>query len=243
MKRHSLAVHPVLAPNPGKQLSIKTSRGVYLRLPVKTRLITEKDDLLKLLDECVAPHLAPGDLICVSEKILAITQGRIVLIRDIRPSHLARFLAKHVDNKRNTVNFRGFGHGTSMGMELFIQEAGYPRVLAAAAVSALTRPLGIKGLFYRICGKRAKSIDCPMSFTLMPYVNYAKLAPADSDGAARAIHERFGCDAIIVDANYRGVFSLGKSNGTSERFIREVFRDNPAGQSDERTPFIIVRKQ
>ena len=230
-------------PNRGKELAIPVQGVEYLRLPIRTPLITERDDLMALLRKHVLPHVRPGDVIFVSEKIVALTQGRIVLINDIRPTRFARFLARRVNNGRGTKNFRGFGHGTSMGMELFIQEAGYPRVFFAAAVSAITRPFGIKGMFYRICGKRAKSIDCPMSFTIHPYLHYAKLAPLEPDVVARTLAIESGNDVVIVDANYRGVFSLGRSNRRiAERFIRDVFRDNPAGQSDEMTPFFIVRR-
>lgn len=231
-------------PNEGKTLEITVGRDTYLRLPIKTPLITERDNLLATLEKYIAQYVQNGDIIFVSEKIVAITQNRFVRIRDIQPSRLARLLAGHVRNHVHTPNFRGFGHGTARGMELFIREAGYPRAIFAAVVSAVTRPLGIKGMFYRICGKRAKSIDCPMSFTLHPYLNYAKLAPLKPMSVARQIKEKFGNEAVIVDANYRGVFSLGKSDrAISERFIQDVFRDNPAGQSDEMTPFFIIRKK
>ena len=234
----------IFKPNPGKDLEISVRDEYYIRLPIKTHLISAEDNLSDLLEEYVVSHLLPDDLIFISEKIVSILQGRIIRIRDIKPSRLARFLAKQVDNKRGTVNFRGFGHGTSMGMELFIQEAGYPRVLFAAAVSVVTRPIGIKGMFYRICGKMAKSIDCPMSFTLMPYLHYAKLAPLNPMLVARQVKARLGHETVIVDANYRGVFSLGKSNKKiKERFIQQVLRDNPAGQSEEMTPFFIIRKK
>lgn len=233
-----------LKPNKGKELRIAVGDEWYLRLPIKTPLITEKDNLLNIMQHYVPQHLQAGDLIFVSEKIVALTQNRIILIRDIKASPLARFLAKRVRNGIHTANFKGFGHGTARGMELFIREAGYPRVLLAAAVSAITRPLGIKGLFYRISGKMAKSVDCPMSFTIYPYLHYAKLAPLNPDGVALQIKEAFGREVVIVDANYRGVFSLGKSSSSIlERFIQEVFRDNPSGQSDEMTPFFIVRKE
>jgi hypothetical protein len=215
----------------------------YLRIPIKTRLILTTDDIIGLLKEYVAEHVEPGDLLFISEKVLAITQNRIIAIRDIKPSPLARFLSKQVKDNRHTSNFRGFGHSTSMAMELFIQEAGYPRVLLGAAVSAITRPLGIKGLFYVICGKRAKSIDCPMSYTIWEYQKYAKRAPLEPSKVSRQIREALGTETVIVDANYRGVYSLGKSsNSITEKFIQEVFRDNPAGQSDEMTPFFLVRK-
>ena len=200
-------------------------------------------DIMPLLKEYVAPYLKPGDTIFVSEKALTITQGRIVDMGDIKPTWLARLLARNVGNYYGSSQFHGFGHGTSIAMQLFLEEAGYTRVIFAAAVSALTRPLGIRGLFYRICGKRAKSIDCPMSFLILEYAHSVKLAPDDPDGAARRIKEQLGHEAVILDANYRGAFSLGKSTRSiSESFIGELFLDNPLGQSDEMTPFAIVRK-
>jgi hypothetical protein len=233
----------IYSPNKGKELEISVGSTHYLRLPIKTRLIVTTDNIVDLLKEYVSEYIEPEDLLFISEKALAITQNRIVLIRDIKASKLARFLSRQVKDHRHTVNFRGFGHSTSMGMELFIQEAGYPRVLFAAAIAAITKPLGIKGLFYVICGKNAKSIDCPMSYTLWPYQKYAKRSPLYPSEVSKQIKKILGVDVVIVDANYRGVYSLGKSsNNVKEKFIQQVFRDNPAGQSDEMTPFFIIRK-
>ena len=233
-----------MAPNEGKKLAIAVGEESYLRLPIKTRLITERDTLLQLLDEYVRPHLAPDDLLFISEKIVCITQGRIVRTEDITTSWLARLLASKVRNGVGTPQFRGLGHGTAPAMQLLIEEAGVPRVLFATLVAAVTRPLGIKGAFYYLVGKQAKSIDCPMSWTLEPYKEYAKKAPAKPHEVARGIRERLGAETIIVDANYRGAFSLGKSSHSiSERFVRAVLADNPAGQDSEMTPFIIIRKE
>ncbi len=230
-------------PNTGKTLDVVALGVRYLRLPIKTRLIEAGDDLMALLAEYAAPHLLPGDLLFVSEKVVCITQRRMVLTKDVITSPLARLLSKRVRNHVGTPQFRGLGHGTAPAMQLLIEEAGVLRVLFAAAVAALTRPLGIKGAFYYLVGKQAKSIDCPMSWTLAPYTEYAKKAPRDPDGVARRIRERFGAETVIVDANYRGAFSLGKSTGAiSEKFIREVLRDNPAGQDSEMTPFFLIRK-
>lgn len=44
-------------------------------------------------------------------------------------------------------------------MQLVIEICGLPRVLFAAAVSAITRPFGIRGLFYKICGHGVAGID------------------------------------------------------------------------------------
>ncbi len=232
------------APNPGKTLETRVDGVAYLRLPIKTRLITTADtDITALLEEYVTPHLRAGDIIFVSEKALTITQGRIVDMRDITVTPLARFLARRVQNYYGTPEFRGFGHGTDFAMQLFLEEAGYVRVLFAAAIAAITRPFGIRGLFYIICGKRAKSIDCPMSFLIPEYAHHGKLAPCDPAGVARRIRGRLGHETVILDANYLGAFSLGKSSRTiSEKFIRKLFKDNPLGQADEMTPFCIVRR-
>jgi len=50
-------------------------------------------------------------------------------------------------------------------------------------------------------------------------------------------------DVIIIDANDLGVAVLGKSNeDISDAFCKNVFKDNPLGQSLEHTPLCIVRK-
>ena len=50
---------------------------------------------------------------------------------------------------------------------------------------------------------------------------------------------------MIVDANDFGVEILGKSNGIkslSNEFLSLLIKDNPAGQSNELTPFILIKK-
>ena len=230
-------------PNKGKNLDTVVQGVRYLRLPIKTRLIKPGDDLFALLREYAAPHLQAGDMLFVSEKVVCIAQNRIIHRDAVQTSWLARLLSKRVRNHVGTPQFRGLGHGTAPAMQLLIEEAGYPRTLFAAVVSALTRPLGIKGAFYYLVGKQAKSIDCPMSWTIEEFKDYAKRAPLEPDDVAHKIKDRFGVEAVIIDANYRGAFSLGKSTSSiSEKFIQELLTDNPAGQDSEMTPFFIVRK-
>jgi hypothetical protein len=230
-------------PNSGKQLEMAVDGVRYLRLPIKTPLITTADSLDDLLAKYVAPHLLSGDILFISEKVVCITQGRIIKSDEVRTSWLARFLSSKVQSHVGTPQFRGLGHSTAPAMQLLIEEAGYPRTLLAAAVSAVTRPIGIKGAFYYLVGKQAKSIDCPMSWTIEEFKDYAKRAPANPNGVAREIKEKFGAETVIVDANYRGAFSLGKSTrAITEKFIQKLLRDNPAGQDSEMTPFFIVRK-
>ena len=70
-------------------------------------------------------------------------------------------------------------------MQLAIDEVGAPRILLAAAVSGVTKPFGVHGLFYRIAGPQAAAIDGPTSYTIPPYNQAATLGPSDPNGAAR----------------------------------------------------------
>ncbi len=231
-----------MTPPANKPINVDGTR--YNRLLVKSRLITMRDtDLLPIIEEFAGPHIRPGDVLFVSEKALTITQGRIIDTCEIRPTLLAYLFARNVSTYYGTSEFRGFGHGTPLAMQLLIEEAGYPRAIFAAIVSAVTRPFGIRGLFYLLCGKGAKSVDLPMSFLILEYAHSAKLAPLNPTGAAKRFKAKLGCEVVILDSNYRGAFSLGKTMRTiSESFIDKLFYGNPMGQSDEMTPFCIVRK-
>ena len=232
-----------VTPNPGKELTREVDGTTYLRIPLKTRLIHPGEDLYALLDEYVQPHIQSGDFLFVSEKIVCITQNRIIKTNEVKTGRLAQFLASKVRNGVGTPQFRGLGHGTAPAMQLLINEAGYLRVLFAALVSAITRPLGVAGAFYYLVGKQAKSIDCPMSWTIEEFKDMAKMAPKDPNGVARKLKERYGVESVIVDANYRGAISLGKTTSAiTERFIYKLLRDNPAGQDSEMTPFMLIRR-
>jgi hypothetical protein len=216
----------------------------YERWLIKTRFISLADtDMLPLLKEYAGAHLKSGDMLFISEKALTITQGRVVDMSTIHPTWLARLFGRNVQNHFGSADFHGFGHGTPLAMQLLIEEAGYPRALFAAAVSVITRPLGIRGAFYYLCGTQAKSVDLPMSFLILEYAHSAKLAPKHPSREARRFASALGCESVILDSNYRGAFSLGKSTSAiTEAFIGKLFRDNPMGQSDEMTPFCLVRK-
>jgi hypothetical protein len=133
-------------------------------------------------------------------------------------------------------------------MQLAIEEVGALRILFAAVAAALTRPLGIKGVFYRVAGPQAAAIDGPTPGTLPPYNTHAKKAPADPGGVARTISASLGAQAggnvpvAVVDANDIGVNILGASDGVDERLLVDLFRDNPLGQGHQQTPIALIRR-
>ena len=228
-----------LKPNQGKKIGIEINGELYERWPIRTRVIITGDDLAGVIKEYAAPYWQAGDLVFLSEKIVAISQGRAYPIKDIKPSKLANFLVKYVHKSAY-----GIGLGSPWTMELAIREAGAWRILLAAAIAALTKPLGIKGLFYRVAGKNINAIDGPCSYTLPPYNEYAELGPKNPDQAARDLAKKGGNEIVIIDANDLGVAVLGKSSDKiSDEFCHKVFSDNPLGQTTEQTPICLVRKK
>ncbi len=227
-----------IQPNEGKNLCIKYHGHTYARVPIKTHVIMAGDDIVDICKKYAVGYMRPGDMLFVSERVVAISQGRAFPIADIMPSLLARILVKFVRKSPH-----GIGLGSIWTMELAIREAGVARILFAAFVSALTKPFGARGIFYRIVGHNINAIDGPCSYTLPPYNQYAKLGPKNPHKVARVIATAIGYEVVIIDANDLGVAVLGKSDSLiTDDFCKGVFKDNPLGQSTEQTPLAIVRK-
>src|SRR2546428_803461 len=133
-------------------------------------------------------------------------------------------------------------------MQLAIDEAGAPRILLATAASAVTRPFGLRGVFYRVAGNGVNAIDGPSSLNLPPYDAWATKAPLDSAGAAARIAERVvertgrRVGVAIIDANDMAAEVFAATDGVSASDVLAVVADNPLGQSDEQTPFGLVRR-
>jgi hypothetical protein len=225
-------------PNDGRALLASLGGVVYARHPVRTHLVTAADtDAAAVVARYVGRLGADVRVVAVSERMVAITQGRAYPIDTIRPGRLARVLERFV-----TRPGYGIGLGSAETMELAIREVGAPRILLAAAASAVTRPLGIHGVFYRVAGPQAKAIDGPTSYTIPPYNQAATLGPRNPDGAARTIAAAIDAPVAIIDANDAGCAVLGASPGVDRAFVERLFADNPLGQAREQTPISVVRE-
>ena len=224
-------------PNEGRELHASLAGSVYARHPVRTHLVTAADEAVAVVARYVG---FPGDdarLVAVSERMVAITQGRSYPIDEIRPGRLARFLERYV-----TRPGYGIGLGSAQTMQLAIDEVGSPRILLAAAASAVTKPFGVHGVFYRLAGPQVRAIDGPTSYTIPPYNQAATLGPRRPDEAAREIAAALGAPVAIIDANDAGCAVLGASPGVDRRFVQRLFADNPLGQAREQTPVCLVRE-
>jgi F420-0:gamma-glutamyl ligase-like protein len=224
-------------PNEGKSLTIKTKFGTHARYPIKTHVIMKEDIPENILDKYVRDYLIEGDAVFISEKIIAIMQGRAFPVDEIKPSRLAKFLCKFVYKPDY-----GIGIGSPVTMELCVREIGRPKILFAAFIAGICKLFGKRGVFYNICGMKARAIDGPCDYTIPPYNTYAKMAPLKPDKVAKELSEHLGCDVYIVDANDIACTVLGKCRkDTPDGFGELIFADNPLDQSDQQTPIAIIR--
>ncbi len=223
--------------NDGRALHASVGGVVYARHPVRTHLVTAADDALAVLTRYLGQPPDGTRLVAVSERMVAITQGRSYPISEIKASPLARLLERFV-----TRPGYGIGLGSAETMELAIREVGLPRILLAAAASAVTKPFGIHGVFYRVAGPQAKAIDGPTSYTIPPYNQSATLGPKNPDDAARRLAAGIGVPVAVIDANDAGCAVLGASPGVDRRFVERLFADNPLGQAGEQTPVCLVQE-
>jgi asparagine synthase (glutamine-hydrolysing) len=133
-------------------------------------------------------------------------------------------------------------------MELAIKEIGLPKILLATAVSALTKPLGISGMFYRIAGETVRSIDGPTEYSHFTSNVSAKLGPKNPQAAAEMIRAAIKTGktssgfvgAVVIDANDIGRDVLGNTTDLPNDLVAKIMADNPMGQGSEQTPLVLV---
>jgi F420-0:gamma-glutamyl ligase-like protein len=212
-------------------------RGQADRKLVKTHVIAAGENMSEVVARYCGRSAVPGDVIAVSESVVAISQGRAVPEDRIRVSVLARLLWRFVTRVPYGVGLR-----SPQTMQCAIDECGSMRILVAALVSALTRPFGKRGYFYRIAGIQAALIDAAHTSPVEPYTSCVILGPKNPDLVAESIKKRTGVDAAIMDINdIGGSWVIGRTRGVDVRTLEEIMRDNPMGQGDELTPICIVR--
>jgi hypothetical protein len=225
--------------NAGKALTVQVEGSSFARIPIRTRVVMPGDDLDDFIRENAADVVHEGDLLFVTEKIVAITQGRSYLVEDIKPRKLAFFLSKYV-----TRTPYGIGLGMPETMEMALRECGTIRILFAAAVSAVTKLFGRKGDFYRIAGDKARAIDGPTSGTIPPYNKAVVLGPERPREVAQHLKALLGGvpEVAVVDINDLGGNILGSTvDKAEEKRLVAILKDNPLGQGHQSTPLGIIR--
>ncbi|HDS02244.1 MAG TPA: F420-0:Gamma-glutamyl ligase [Firmicutes bacterium] len=212
------------------------------KIPVKTHVITESDDIVQLAVESLKEQALDGDIIVISSKVVSISQGLVKPFDELKITGLARFLSKFV-----TKPLSGEGLGRVEKMQGAIDEAGALRILFAAIIGGIGKMMGIHGWFYRVAGRRAGAIDGAdgvRAKTVGPYNRVLIFAPVKGDEVCEKVKAGLGkkVEIAIIDANdYGDVDVWGQTDGLDAEFVENACADNFLGQRLEQTPLGIIR--
>lgn len=203
-------------------------------LPIKTRILTHKDDIVEAICEYCQEHTTQDDVIAVAESVVAITQGRALPPESISPGVLAKILCRFFPQVGSI--------STRYGMQALIDEEGSLRVLGAFIVGSLAKLVGIKGMFYNLAGEQARLID-DFTGTMPPYDKCVVYGPKNPVELSEKITKALGCyGAVVADVNdLKKAAILGTSKNVSAALASKILIDNPFGNGSEKTPIVIIK--
>lgn len=206
---------------------------IKARIPIRTHVITEHDDIVKVVKKYTGDIAEPGDIISVAESVVAIAQGRAILPGIVKVGFLARFLCRFPGKDGSLA--------TPQAMQLAIVEAGTFKILLGAAAAFIGRLLGRRGDFYRVAGRNLALID-DVAGTMCPFDKHIILGHKNPQQVVDAVKEATGAEAVIVDVNYkRNVDVLASSSGVDADGLIKNLVDNPFGNDDQQTPIVILK--
>ena len=212
----------------------------YERFPIKVpQLIAFGEGLEDVVNVFVKPHYRAGDWVAVSEKIVSISQNLVRHISTVKVSRLARLITLGVKKDKNMTAW-----SRPEKMQVAIEIVGAPRILLAAGVGAVGKLVGKRGWFWIVAGHRVSEIDGFIPEDMYPYTEWGVLPPPDPQGDMERVERATGIPMVTADANYIDVQILGVSRGVGldKKTVREILLDNPLGQGNKITPFVLVRR-
>lgn len=219
---------------------IKVDGLAYERKAVKTRLFKFNEDLYKATEEYVLPEMKNGDWLAISEKVVSVCQNNVRHISTVKAGFLAKLIVKFVKKYPDDIGF-----SRPEKMQVAVETSGALRMILAIILGSLGKVFGIKGIFWIIAGNRVSEIDGFNPAAMYPYTEYAILPPLNPEKVCNEIEKRFNLPAVIIDGNNINTKIIAMSKGTpvDKKTARLTLLDNPMGQDDEMTPFILVRKK
>ncbi|MFA6189904.1 MAG: coenzyme F420-0:L-glutamate ligase [Candidatus Staskawiczbacteria bacterium] len=211
----------------------------YERKSVKTRLLNFGDDIFEVIKEYVLPQKQEGDWLAISEKVVSVCQNNVRHISTVRAGFLAKTIVKFVKKYPKDI-----GYSRPEKMQVAVEMSGRLRMIFAIILGSIFKVFGIKGVFWIVAGKRVSEIDGFNPSAMWPYTDYAILPPKNPEELCNEIEQKLKLPTVIIDGNNINVkiISMSKGMPVDAKTARLVLLDNPMGQDDEMTPFILSRK-
>lgn len=221
------------------ELEIVVDGQRYLRLPIRTAVLTADDDPAEVLKQYVWPHYIPGDVVFISETALAIMQGRARHWKDIEPGWLAQKLSGYV-----TKSPYGVGLRSPYAMQYAIELSGVLPILWGCAAHVIGKLLGQPGWFYRAAGIQARMMDAEHTMGVAEFYECVIPGPDDPEGSCYTLKSSTQMDVAVVDVNdiYPPWCIASTLVDDEARLLERCLTDNPLGQGGELTPLGIWRR-
>ena len=203
-------------------------------IPVPTRILTDKDDIVEAIEHYTEGKIGPDDLVCSAESVVAITQGRYVRPEELEISCLARLCCRFIPDYGSLAS--------PHGMQSLMNVEGQWRVAFALFAGFLGKIVGQSGLFYKWGGEQTAMID-DVTGTMPPFDKCIVYGPGDPYGMAQKMKDRLGCfGAMIADVNdLKRSRVVGVSSGVKGELAAQLLIDNPFGNASQKTPICIIK--
>ncbi len=205
----------------------------YKAIAVKTDLLGSFDNPIETVMDYCKNVTREKDILTIGETPLAIMQGRYVAPQNLEYNIFSKILCYFFHPTSSLA--------TACGMQLLIDKIGVTRITFSLILGFLFKCIGIKGVFYRLTGFESSLID-DISGTVVPYDKSIVMGPINTKMFCDKLSKQLEVEVAVVDVNdLGGVKILASSNNSINNILKEILKVNPAGNSDEKTPIVLIR--
>ena len=205
----------------------------YKAIAVKTDLLGSFDNPIETVMDYCKNVTREKDILTIGETPLAIMQGRYVAPQNLEYNIFSKILCYFFHPTSSLA--------TACGMQLLIDKIGVMRITFSLILGFLFKCIGIKGIFYRLTGFESSLID-DISGTVVPYDKSIVMGPINTKLFCDKLSKQLEVEVAVVDVNdLGGVKILASSNNSVNNILKEILKVNPAGNSDEKTPIVLIR--
>ena len=205
----------------------------YKAIAVKTDLLGSFDNPIETVMDYCKNVTREKDILTIGETPLAIMQGRYVAPQNLEYNIFSKILCYFFHPTSSLA--------TACGMQLLIDKIGVTRITFSLILGFLFKCIGIKGVFYRLTGFESSLID-DISGTVVPYDKSIVMGPINTKLFCDRLSKQLEVEVAVVDVNdLGGVKILASSNNSVNNILKEILKVNPAGNSDEKTPIVLIR--